>query len=96
MSSLDDLWPSTASASEVEANLRGVTQCGEGISTDESDFRQCKEFSCGLWQTFHAMSVHKEAPMTNRHVPLQTASCKSCDLISLRHEFMIIGTVGKM
>ena len=63
LSQLDDIWPAKASVEQVEANFRNVTQCGEGVSTNEDDFKQCKEFSCGLWQTFHAMSVHKESPI---------------------------------
>mmetsp|Transcript_3497 Transcript_3497/g.7877 ORF Transcript_3497/g.7877 Transcript_3497/m.7877 type:complete len:618 (-) Transcript_3497:102-1955(-) len=70
LNNLHTLWPDSGdSGSGSEALLAGsvannfaeVKQCGESVDINEetNSYLVCKEYSCGLWMSFHAMSVQE-------------------------------------
>ena len=54
---LDELWPAGLDPTGILGNFEGVKQCGNETDFDALSYVRCEDYTCGLWQTFHAMSV---------------------------------------
>ena len=62
LSEIDTLWPENEDPSVLEQRFQDMQQCGNFMDIselDENAFFECEEYSCGLWKTFHAMSVEE-------------------------------------
>lgn len=61
LSDIDTIWPIGGDPDKIEENLMAVKQCGDEVEEDESALWGCTEYTCGLWMTFHGMSVTEDA-----------------------------------
>ena len=75
METIDTIWPVGEDPDKVEENLQQVQQCGAwDDQLSEQDFWNCKEYTCGLWQSFHAMSVQEDAHPGEDGAPVFTGA----------------------
>ena len=84
LADLDTIWPEGADPDKVEDNLMEVKQCGDEVELDETQFWSCTEYTCGLWMTFHAMSVQDDAYIS----PTGEDSFTGADMMSTLHGFI--------
>lgn len=73
LSFVDEVWPEALEDSDLKPsfylklakNLTKLKQCGDEVKVKKGSFsfEFCKEYTCGLWETFHAMSVSASADM---------------------------------
>ena len=53
---------------QLANKLLRIKQCGPDVKAKEDRFVHCKGYTCGLWETFHAMSVRTTKEMTGEHM----------------------------
>ena len=77
MAFVQDQWPNTTRSGQdadpkffrqLANKLLRIKQCSPDVKAKEDRFVHCEGYTCGLWETFHAMSVRTTKEMTGEHM----------------------------